>query len=418
MSVSEKINIPVLILAGGLGTRLRHLIPDLPKPMAPVADKPFLYYILNQLHTYGVKDIYLSIGYQSAKIKDYFKSTFYSSHIHYVEEKNPLGTGGAIAHALKQINTENILIINGDTFLNIDITDFESFHNKNKSPLSIALKYVTQSNRYGFVNIKDEVITGFSEKSQTLKDGWINAGIYLLNKKYFFDNIPDKEVFSFEKDFLEEVCAHGIIKGFVANKYFIDIGIPEDYYRAQSDFANCNFLDIDNTWTLFLDRDGVINRKLEGTYVTNIEDFEILPNVVEALKTLRNVFGKIVVVTNQQGINKGMMTQEDLESIHYYLATVLKKQHILLDKIYFAPQLAKENSIMRKPNIGMAIQAKEDFPEIDLKKSIMVGDSISDLKFAKNLAMYSVFISDKAQDEYPYDFRFSSLYKFSQCFNK
>ena len=149
---------------------------------------------------------------------------------------------------------------------------------------------------------------------------------------------------------------------------------------------------IDTSWTLFLDRDGVINKKLDGDYVKTIDEFEFLPYVLEAIKLFSSRFHRVVIVTNQQGISKRLMTEDDLHKVHQHLLQEVQNFGGKIDAIYHAPQLAEENSIMRKPNIGMALQAKEEFKSIDFKKSIMVGDSISDMEFAKNANMFAVFI--------------------------
>ena len=147
---------------------------------------------------------------------------------------------------------------------------------------------------------------------------------------------------------------------------------------------------IDSSWTLFLDRDGVINKRIVNGYVENVSDFHFLDAVPEAIALCKKSFGRIFVVTNQQGIGKGIMTEEQLTVIHTYL----KEQIPEIDCIYHSPFLACENNIMRKPNTGMALAAKKDFPEIDFQKSIMVGDSPSDIEFGKNSGMFTVFISN------------------------
>ena len=149
---------------------------------------------------------------------------------------------------------------------------------------------------------------------------------------------------------------------------------------------------IDTSWTLFLDRDGVINKKLEGDYVKSIDEFEFLPSTLEAIKLFSSRFHRVVVVTNQQGISKRLMTEDDLHKVHQHLLQEIQNFGGRIDAIYHAPQLAEENSNMRKPNIGMALQAKEEFPSIDFKKSIMVGDSTSDMEFAQNANMFAVLI--------------------------
>lgn len=173
-------------------------------------------------------------------------------------------------------------------------------------------------------------------------------------------------------------------------------------------------LPIDHSWTLFLDRDGVINVHAEG-YVNNIKNFIFIDGVLEAIKKLSKIFGRIIVVTNQQGIGKKLMTIEELNSVHEYMLNIIKKNGGRIDKIYFAPQLESENSHYRKPNTGMALHAKQDFPEIDFKKSIVVGDSISDMQLGKNIGAYTVYVGKPLVEYDPLliDYRFSSLYEFS-----
>lgn len=153
-------------------------------------------------------------------------------------------------------------------------------------------------------------------------------------------------------------------------------------------------LPIDNTWTLFLDRDGVINKKIDGDYVRNLKMFEWIEGSKEAIAILSKHFGKIIVVTNQQGIGKGFMTQGELEIIHSFMNSEIEKDGGKIDAIYFSPYLKEENNIMRKPGIGMPLKAKQDFPEIDFFKSIMVGDSISDMEMADALRLQKVWIGE------------------------
>jgi histidinol-phosphate phosphatase family protein len=170
-----------------------------------------------------------------------------------------------------------------------------------------------------------------------------------------------------------------------------------------------NFPKIDKNWTLFLDRDGVINKKIDGDYVRNWEQFKFLPNVIEALKILNGIFGKIIIVTNQRGIGRGLMTEKDLNKIHQNMLTIFKKNNIEIDNIYYCPHdYEKEICNCRKPKIGMALKAKEDFPEIDFKKSIMVGDSLSDIEFGNNIGMISFLIGNNPSSD------FYSLYDFAK----
>ncbi|MBL7921624.1 MAG: HAD family hydrolase [Bacteroidia bacterium] len=171
-------------------------------------------------------------------------------------------------------------------------------------------------------------------------------------------------------------------------------------------------LNITKNWTLFLDRDGVINKKLDNDYVKHWIEFEFLEGVFEALKKLDSFFGKIVVVTNQQGIGKGLYRTEDLELIHKNMLYEITYLGGRIDKVYFSPYLNSLNHPTRKPGIGMAIQAQKDFPEIDFSKSIIVGDSLSDMEFGRNAGMKTVFISEEKKMDERIDMQFSSLSEF------
>ncbi len=150
---------------------------------------------------------------------------------------------------------------------------------------------------------------------------------------------------------------------------------------------------LDQSWTLFLDRDGVINERIMDDYVKRTDEFSLLPGVARAVSTANKLFSHVFVVTNQQGIGKGLMTERNLLDIHAYCSELLEVENGHIDHYYFAPNLASENSDLRKPNSGMALLAKQEFPAIDFKKSIMVGDSDSDIEFGRKLGMKTVFIS-------------------------
>ncbi len=173
----------------------------------------------------------------------------------------------------------------------------------------------------------------------------------------------------------------------------------------------------DKSWTLFLDRDGVINKRLINNYVKNVKEFEFIDGVLDGFGKLSNIFGKIIIVTNQQGIGKGLMTGHDLDEIHFYMCNEIKKAGGRIDKIYYCTDLANSGSKNRKPAIGMGMKAKKEFPEIEFEKSIMVGDTISDMIFGKELGMINVFLSGDNNNNFcmekEWDLRFKSLKEFA-----
>jgi D-glycero-alpha-D-manno-heptose 1-phosphate guanylyltransferase len=221
-----------IILAGGMGTRLRKVVTDVPKPMAPVNDKPFLYYLLHWMNNFPVEKIILSTGYKSDSIFDYFGNSFENIRLIYVKDEEPLGTGGAVLKALKSTMGNNILILNGDTWFPIDLNEFYSFHIKNNHIFSIALKRMKKISRYGSVETDGDTIVRFNEKKYCA-EGLINGGIYLVNRQFFESRqLPD--VFSLEKELLAREAESSVLKGVVFDDPFIDIGVPEDYHRAGS----------------------------------------------------------------------------------------------------------------------------------------------------------------------------------------
>ncbi len=400
-----------IILAGGLGTRLRSKVAELPKSMAPINGVPFLQYQLNYLSQFQIKTVYLAVGYLSDVIINYFGDSYKGIQINYTHEKEPLGTGGAILQALNQTKTEEILILNGDTMFQVDLNEFYQSHISSKADFSMALKPLTNFERYGVVQLNDSNrVTGFEEKRYQ-KEGIINGGVYLLNKSVLNSyNFPSK--FSFEKEFLESKFEELRFNGFSSKGYFLDIGIPSDYEKAQQDFKQYDDWEIDSTWTLFLDRDGVINTHIKNGYVTSVNEFEFIEGALESITELNKIFGRIVVVTNQQCIGKGIISEDQLNEIHSYMLSEITKAGGKIDKVYFAPQLAAENSEMRKPNTGMAHKAKADFEEIDFKKSIIVGDSLTDMEFGKKIGMKTIFITPGL------DGKFDKCFPFLNYFSK
>ena len=152
---------------------------------------------------------------------------------------------------------------------------------------------------------------------------------------------------------------------------------------------------INKSWTLFLDRDGVINEKLEADYVKHWDEFEFKEGTLDAIKSFANLFGRIIVVTNQQGIGKGLMTEDDLKIIHDKMVQAIKQANGRIDSIQYCPHLASENCSCRKPNIQMALNAQLEFPEIEFNKSLLIGDSVSDIDMGKSLGMIIVKIDSK-----------------------
>lgn len=221
-----------IILAGGFGTRLSHIVKDVPKPMAPIKGTPFLAYVMEYLLRFKVEKIVMAVGYKAEVIEKYFGNNYKGIEIIYSEEKEPLGTGGAIKKALGYCSNESVVVLNGDTYFDVDLNEMKKFHDKNDSKLTIGLKKMFDFDRYGTVEIENDAIVKFNEKRK-MEEGYINGGTYVISKD-IFDGI-EKKSFSFETDYMEKFVSKEKFKGFISSGYFIDIGIPEDYYKADKE---------------------------------------------------------------------------------------------------------------------------------------------------------------------------------------
>lgn len=223
-----------IVLAGGLGTRLRNVVDNVPKCMAPVAGKPFLAHIFSKLEQQFVDHVVLSLGYKHEVIIDYLRSKAFTFKVSWVIEREPLGTGGGIRLALGKTTGNKVFVLNGDTFFDVNLGNMQEAM-LDDSKVAVALKPMKDFERYGCVQLNESgIISAFDEK-QFKQEGLINGGVYLLNKaKAHLGDFPEK--FSFENDFLAPEATKGTLQGFVSDSYFIDIGIPEDYFQAQQDF--------------------------------------------------------------------------------------------------------------------------------------------------------------------------------------
>ena len=226
-----------IVLAGGLGTRLRLEVPDLPKCLAPVAGVPFLDYLLKKCRQQGVQKFVFALGHQRALVEEYLAGTLSPDDYRVSVENAPLGTGGAIRLACASCTDQQIFVFNADSFFGIPLDDLAGFHEVHAADCSLALKPMQNFNRYGVVET-DETgrIIRFQEKRETVS-GLINGGVYALDKNRF-ESLDFPTAFSFEKDYLQAYLTKQQLFGMASEEYFIDIGVPEDYRRAQIQLPN------------------------------------------------------------------------------------------------------------------------------------------------------------------------------------
>ncbi|MEI6575659.1 MAG: nucleotidyltransferase family protein [Bacteroidota bacterium] len=225
-----------IILAGGLGTRLQSVVSEMPKCMAPVAGKPFLAYVLERLVNEGLTHAILSVGYKHEMITSHIGNNYNGIPISYAIEYEPLGTGGGIRMAMAYAKEDNVFVLNGDTVFEVNLPLMDAYHQENDFDLTMALRQLEDTSRYGAVELEaNGSVVRFLEKGFFTGPGLINGGIYCIRRKSLLAlDLPEK--FSFEKDLLEKNILN--LGGFPSDAYFIDIGIPEDYERAQKEFIS------------------------------------------------------------------------------------------------------------------------------------------------------------------------------------
>ena len=370
-------SVTLVILAGGRGSRIKNFTNLLPKPLIKFSKISLLRYIINNFSKYSIDKIYILCGYKGKLIhREFHKKIINLVEINCIIEKRPMGTGGSL-YSLKKIIKNDFILINGDTVFDIDFNKFIKSKNK-KSIGSIALiknkNYKSNKKLVGIgLNKKKDII--FKNNSKLM-----NGGIYYLNKRIFkyIKNINS----SLENDIIPNLINKSLFNGMVFDNFFLDIGTPKNLKSA-------NFL-IPNYFkkpAVFLDRDGVINYDKGYTY--KIKDFKFRPGVVNAIRYLNLKNYYVFIVTNQAGIAKGFYTINDFFKLQKYIKNFLIKKNIFINDIKFSPYHPKGKikkysikSNFRKPG-NLMIESLFTQWNLDRKKSLMIGDKITDMKAAK-----------------------------------
>ena len=380
-----------VVLAGGFGTRLAHVVPDVCKPMAPVAGRPFLRFIMDQLDGADFSRIVIADGYRKEQIEDFFGSVYRGLRVAYSPEDEPLFTGGAVKQALGKCNNDWVFVLNGDTWLDVDFAAMEA--KAAEAPKSvaavIAVKRMSDFERYGTVDVNTEgLITAFHEK-KPCANGLINTGVYLIRRDAL-NAMPKK--FSLEADWFEGVVGVGRLKAAECNGGFIDIGVPEDYELAQTMLAP-----LARGWKLAMfDRDGTIN--VDTGHLFEPEKLELIPETVqEMVRYGADSDYKVVVVTNQAGIAKGLYTEAEMRSLHRFMEGELEKLGARVDAWYFCPHHPDFTGTCgcRKPAPGMLLTAMRDF-DACAADCVMYGDKPSDAASAKAAGVGFVYAGEGA----------------------
>lgn len=367
-----------IVLAGGFGTRLAHVVPDVCKPMAPVAGRPFLRFIMDQLAAAGFDRAVVADGYRREQIEGFFGPAYRGMAIEYSPEETPLFTGGAVKRALSRCESDWVFVLNGDTWLDVDFAAMEAAACDAPEGVSsvIAVKRMRDFERYGTVDVDaGGSLTAFHEKCPC-EEGLINAGVYLLRRDAL-NSMPEK--FSLESDYFERVVGDGALRAVECAGGFIDIGVPGDYELAQTMLAP-----LARGWKLAMfDRDGTVN--VDTGHLFEPEKLEFIPETIDIVaRYAADPEYKVVVVTNQAGIAKGLYTEEDMRALHRHMEERLEGLGGRVDAWYFCPHHPDLTGPCgcRKPAPGMLLAAMRDF-DARPEGCVMYGDKQSDEAAAK-----------------------------------
>lgn len=399
-----------ILMAGGRGTRIAELFPNIPKPLIPVAGMPILEREIRSLCAQGFKDIILTVGYLADKIIAYFgDGCQFGAKIDYFVEESPLGNAGALFRLREKIGDEPFLLLNADAAFDVDFNRMFAFH-KNHGGLVTLFTHPNSHPYDSGLIIADE--NGHVEKWLAKEDErpqWydnrVNAGLHVIDPKVFDISLKSLEInkesgfpqgkVDLDRQILKPLCGSNLMFCYDSPEYVKDMGTPERFHQVEADYKNgvVQAKNLANKQkAIFLDRDGTINKYVG--FLRNIDDFELIEGVAEAIKQINQSGYLAIVVTNQPVIARGEVTWEELNEIHKKMATLLGREGAYVDGIYICPHHPdkgfegerpeyKIDCECRKPKPGLLLQAAKDF-NIDLSESYMIGDSHRDVEAGEN----------------------------------
>jgi histidinol-phosphate phosphatase family protein len=391
-----KDDVPVIILTALAETSLHRGCVDMPMTLTQAHTHAFLKALLDYLVDESIQRVIVTTGPEADLIKQHFGIQYKTLAILYAAREEVLGSSGAIKQAFDQFKLTEGVVINGVTLFQISLARMYRFHKQFNARASVAVKSQYNSKNYkGLRWNAYNQIEKFREKCDQ-EECWINGGVYMINRDVF-TNIPSSAL-SFEQAFFESIIGFGSCYAIPFSNRLIDIRMFEEDKRLQKADKGDQFQKTTKK-TIFIDRDGVINKRLPGHYVKRVEDFEFLPGAKKALGILSRLYDYVIIVTNQQGIGKKLMTEKDLEHVHQFMLAELAKNDIHIDAVLFSPDLASDRSPNRKPNVGMAFKAKSIFTDIDWNHAAMIGDSATDIEFGLRMGMHTYLVGDKSSTD-------------------
>lgn len=405
-----------VIMAGGKGTRISSIASDIPKPMIKIDNMPVLEHEIECLRKQGFTDIILTVSHLGEIIMDYFgdgtkispvTGKSFGVNIEYFFEKTPLGTAGALFQ-LKDKLTEDFLLLNADAIFDIDFNRFVSYHKSHGGLVTL----FTHPNSHPYDSsliIADEhgVVKKWLTKEERPKyyKNRVNAGLHVMSPKVLEMKIDTPKI-DLDRQILRPLAETGQIYTYDSPEYVKDMGTPDRYYLVEKDFKE-GIVESKNLHNkqkaIFLDRDGTLNKYVG--FLNNIEDFELLPGVSEAIKKINESGYLAIVITNQPVVARGEVTFEELEEIHNKMETLLGNDGAYVDSIYYCPhhpdkgfdgevKELKFDCDCRKPKPGLIMKAVQDF-NIDLDESWIIGDTEVDQKLAENIGLKYKLVNEQ-----------------------
>jgi len=396
----------VAILAGGRGTRLN--LSDIPKPLAPICNIPILEYLIYLCRENGYKNILLLVQYLSNQIYDYFgDGSKFQVNISYIEEKNPLGTGGAVMNSIDQME-DNFLVLYADTYAEVNLKKMFKFHIDNNSECTIFIHpndhpidsdIVECDQNYDVINIFP-----YPHDDSLLKRNLVNAALYVFNKKTLKRNIYSSSKFDIAKDYLPFLIKKKVrIIGYKSVEYIKDMGTPYRQKKVENDIVSelpLKLSDKVRRKAIFIDRDGTINQ--DFGHIRSPDQIELIEKSAQAIKSFNNAGFLVIVITNQPVLARGECSFGVLEEIHAKLEIMLGNYGAYLDDILFCPHHPdkgfdgevselKKKCLCRKPESGLINLAIKKY-NIDLADSWLIGDMTSDIELANRLSIKSILV--------------------------
>lgn len=388
-----------VILVGGVGTRLGTLTERTPKPLLPVGGRPFLDYLLLEAARFGFDRIILLAGYLGGQFADGFAGVRRLAGrdvvIQVVVEPEPAGTGGALEF-LRDFADDSFLLMNGDSWFDLDLRAFATTAQGDDALVSMALRQTVDTSRFGLVELEGRRVARFLPRGAAANAGLINAGVYFM-RRAMLDQIPPRPC-SLEADVFPALAAAGLLAGVIEQGFFIDIGVPADYAAADSLIASQR-----RRPAVFFDRDGVLNE--DRGYTHRPEDLRWLRGAREAIKRVNACGGYAFVVTNQAGVARGFYGESDIERFHAEMNWQLMEIGAHVDEYVYCPYHPKgaiaeyrRDADCRKPKPGMILELMARWP-IELQRSLLIGDKDIDLAAAAAVGLPATLYRGGSLDE-------------------